>query len=123
MNELRQAAQAALDALGGLRLTSLSPRQINDVSIAVDALRGALADLRAALAAPQPQAEPTRWIACSDRMPRELEWVLCYCHDGGIRTLRYSDPEWEDWTWHEPTAYYVSHWMALPESPEEKSDE
>ncbi len=60
--------------------------------------------------------ERTRWIPCSERLPDSSGKFLCCC-DGEVRTLKY-------WRTCQEFQYggkkrNVTHWMPLPEPPEE----
>ena len=62
-----------------------------------------------------------RWIPVSERLPEEMEWVLCACVDGEAHILRY-DYLMDDWDiQHRQNACYgkgfVTHWMPLPTPP------
>lgn len=57
-----------------------------------------------------------RWIPCSERMPEHSGRYLCYCN-GEVRILKY-------WRTQQEFQYggrkrNVTHWMPLPEPPEE----
>lgn len=63
-----------------------------------------------------------KWIPVSERSPEPWKWILCYCEVGFIEMLRYDDfmDEWDSVNINK--AYkkdYVTHWMPLPEPPEE----
>ena len=62
-----------------------------------------------------------KWISVKDRLPEEMEWVLCACVSGEVHILCY-DYLMEDWDiHHRPNSCYakgfVTHWMPLPEPP------
>lgn len=64
--------------------------------------------------------ERTRWIPCSERLPEHSARCLCYCN-GEIRVLKY-------WRTQQEFQYggrkrNVTHWMPLPEPPEEEGTE
>lgn len=67
--------------------------------------------------------ERTRWISCSERMPDENNrWVLCLCVSGAMEVLKFDYTMW-NWDAQYPgrcyMENYVTHWMPLPELPEE----
>ena len=62
-----------------------------------------------------------RWIPVTERLPEEMDWVLCACKDGEVRILAY-DFIMDDWDIHgRPNSCYgkafVTHWMPLPTPP------
>ena len=62
----------------------------------------------------------TKWIPVSERLPDPWEWVLCYCRAGMIEMLRYDHlmDYWEASTLSRVYMKdYVTHWMPLPEPP------
>lgn len=68
--------------------------------------------------------ERTRWIPCSERMPDENNrWVLCLCVSGAMEVLKFDYTMW-NWDAQYPgrcyMENYVTHWMPLPELPEEE---
>ena len=69
------------------------------------------------------QVSSSKWIPVTERLPEEMEWVLCACVDREVHILRY-DYLMDDWDiHHRPNACYgrgfVTHWMPLPEPPRE----
>ena len=62
-----------------------------------------------------------RWIPVAERLPEKRKWVLCRCEANITEVLRYENNEW----YHDPRHVYyfdfVTHWMPLPERPEEES--
>lgn len=71
--------------------------------------------------------ERTRWIPCSERMPDENNrWVLCLCVSGAMEVLKFDYTMW-NWDAQYPgrcyMENYVTHWMPLPEPPEEGGTE
>ena len=61
--------------------------------------------------------ERMRWIPCSERLPEHSARCLCYCN-GEVRVLKY-------WRTQQEFQYggrerNVTHWMPLPEPPEEE---
>ncbi len=63
--------------------------------------------------------ERPRWISVEERLPEKRKWVLCRCEANIIEVLRWENNEW----YHDPMHVYypsfVTHWMPLPEPPEE----
>ena len=64
-----------------------------------------------------------KWIPVTERLPEEMEWVLCASVCNTIHILRY-DFIMEDWDIYEKlnSCYgkgFVTHWMPLPEPPKE----
>lgn len=71
--------------------------------------------------------ERMRWIPCSERMPDENNrWVLCLCVSGAMEVLKFDYTMW-NWDAQYPgrcyMENYVTHWMPLPEPPEEGGTE
>lgn len=71
--------------------------------------------------------ERTRWIPCSERLPDENNrWVLCLCVSGAMEVLKFDYTMW-NWDAQYPgrcyMENYVTHWMPLPEPPEEGGNE
>lgn len=63
-----------------------------------------------------------RWIPVKERLPEEMEWVLCVSIHNTVHILGY-DYIMDDWDIHgKPNSCYgknfVTHWMPLPEPPE-----
>lgn len=63
--------------------------------------------------------ERTRWIPCSERMPKKNDqWVLCLCVSGAIEVLKFDYTMW-NWDAQYPgrcyMENYVTHWMPLPQ--------
>ena len=68
--------------------------------------------------------ERMRWIPCSERMPDENNrWILCLCVSGAMEVLKIDYTMW-NWDAQYPgrcyMENYVTHWMPLPEPPEEE---
>ena len=75
-------------------------------------------------AAPAADVEPVRrWIPCSERMPEDVSRCLVCRYDYVTKT-RFIDILWfERGTWWNRSHggdYAVTHWMPLPELPEEE---
>ena len=64
-----------------------------------------------------------QWIPVTERLPEPNKWVLCACRANIIEVLRY-DNTTDDWDTSIPNRCYmkgfVTHWMPLPEPPEEE---
>lgn len=63
-----------------------------------------------------------RWIPCSERLPRECGKYLAAVESEAFRGLRYVDIlRYDEIGWRDGCCYVngVSHWMPLPEPPEE----
>ena len=58
------------------------------------------------------------WIPCSERLPSEFNYVLCSGRDG-IGVLRYIGSKWLDENAIAYSTNEITHWMPLPEPPEE----
>lgn len=63
--------------------------------------------------------ETKDWIACSDMMPPENQDVLCYVAQCGVQLGAWVGYMWITDGYRED----ITHWMYLPESPEEDDDE
>jgi hypothetical protein len=69
-----------------------------------------------------------RWIPVSERLPVDNSQVLFYDNDGIIYKGVHSNntPQWESnggYYWHGSEYKYVTHWMPLPEPPEEERND
>ena len=64
--------------------------------------------------------ERPKWIPVEERLPERRRWVLCRCQANITEVMRFENAEW----YHDPSHVYffefVTHWMPLPESPEEE---
>ena len=65
-----------------------------------------------------------RWIQCSERLPETNTQVLCYCRMGDFRIMEFDEQEnrWYEGI-HDYRLQSVTHWMPLPEPPEEVQDD
>lgn len=67
----------------------------------------------------------SEWIKCSERMPPQGEMVICYSsyyQQVQNMTLRLSNERWWsdiDGDWQGLHKDVISHWMPLPEPPNE----
>lgn len=59
----------------------------------------------------------TNWIRVKDRLPEERQWVLVFMNYGDIEFSRFEDKEWK----YSPGT--PTHWMPLPELPEEDEND
>lgn len=62
-----------------------------------------------------------KWISANHRLPESGERVLCMCRAGIYEVLKWSYP---NWAWYKDRSHcymkdFVTHWMPLPEPPEE----
>ena len=64
------------------------------------------------------------WISVKDRLPRSRQWVLCKGRAGIYEVLRYEETcdgeRWHHDNRHNYMIGFVTHWMPLPEPPEEE---
>lgn len=67
-------------------------------------------------------AEGMRWISVEDRLPDDFEWVLAVDKDRCVGEAMFSsrDGSW-DGPYGEYHLYGVTHWMPMPEPPEEET--
>ncbi len=65
---------------------------------------------------------PDGWVDCSERMPEDnAEQEVLACFKGGdISTLYYFEGRWEDAYGIVPIRQDVTHWMPLPEAPQQE---
>lgn len=71
------------------------------------------------------EAHKQRWIPCSEQLPRECGKYLVAVESEAFPGTRYIDILMNDEIgWRDGCCYVsgVSHWMPLPELPEEKDD-
>lgn len=70
--------------------------------------------------------ERTRWIPCSERLPHDVSRCLVCRYDYVTKT-RFIDILWFEsgiwWDGSHGGDYAVTHWMPLPEPPEEGGNE
>lgn len=63
------------------------------------------------------------WISVKDQLPRSRQWVLCKCRAGIYEVLRYEETcdgdQWHHDNRHNYMSDFVTHWMPMPEPPEE----
>lgn len=62
-----------------------------------------------------------RWIPATERLPQEREWVLCQCRAKIRMVLRLQNGYWHQDSRHEFMSGFVTHWMPLPEPPQEET--
>ena len=67
--------------------------------------------------------DATKWIPVTERLPEDMDWVLCASVFGDVHILRY-DYIMDDWDiFGKPNTCYakgfVTHWMPFPEAPKE----
>ncbi|EMX4876977.1 DUF551 domain-containing protein [Escherichia coli] len=62
---------------------------------------------------------PDGWISCSDRMPDNNHDVLFFDVWGYIRIGWFSADDWSWFTSDDGCCMEVTHWMPLPEPPQE----
>ena len=69
-----------------------------------------------------------RWIPVTERLPKEEEIYWCYTNMGIMCECRWTNNRWglgesDKWGWNimdVPQYQKVTHWMPLPEPPEEE---
>lgn len=59
------------------------------------------------------------WISVKDRLPENKQWALCKCRAGIYEVLRNDFGSWYHDKGHTYMSGFVTHWMPLPEPPEE----
>ena len=67
-----------------------------------------------------------KWIPVTERLPEHLTSVIVHRKDGGIFIWEYFDTSSTDECWIDDSMnvysfYDVTHWMPLPEPPEEET--
>lgn len=64
-----------------------------------------------------------KWHNVNDKLPKPAEWsgdrVLVYTEEGYIHTGLYEGEKADDWFDKYNDSGYITHWMPLPEPPEE----
>lgn len=59
-----------------------------------------------------------KWVSVKERLPQSGLYLCCL--NGGFRTIRHFDGEqWEDAEGGAYATWVVTHWMPLPQPPEE----
>ncbi|EHF5549109.1 DUF551 domain-containing protein [Escherichia coli] len=81
-------------------------------------------DVREQTAIPQVPVTPDGWISCSDRMPDDGQHVIILCDGAFVLYAQYRDGEFFDVVrdgdeFFETQSRNVTHWMPLPEPPQE----
>lgn len=76
----------------------------------------------AAEAIEQLEAQQPRWISVGERLPEEDAYVLCHCNDGlpDVVCMYYGGGELFFMPGLNNVTDSVTHWMPLPQSPEEE---
>lgn len=57
-----------------------------------------------------------RWIPVEERLPEKHAGVIVYCEDGFVDLMTHDG---RHWNWNGRYEDSVTHWMPLPEPPEE----
>lgn len=81
-------------------------------------------DVREQTAIPQVPVTPDGWISCSERMPDDGQHVIIICDGAFVLYAQYRDGEFFDVVrdgdeFFETQSRNVTHWMPLPEPPQE----
>ncbi|HCL8855920.1 TPA: DUF551 domain-containing protein [Escherichia coli] len=81
-------------------------------------------DVREQTAIPQVPVTPDGWISCSERMPDDGQHVIILCDGAFVLYAQYRDSEFFDVVrngeeFFETQSRNVTHWMHLPEPPQE----
>ncbi|HBL7868887.1 TPA: DUF551 domain-containing protein [Escherichia coli] len=81
-------------------------------------------DVREQTAIPPVPGTPDSWISCSDRMPDDGQHVIILCDGAFVLYAQYRDGEFFDVVRNgeelfETQSRNVTHWMPLPEPPQE----
>lgn len=81
-------------------------------------------DVREQTAIPQVPVTPDGWISCSERMPNDGQHVIILCDGAFVLYAQYRDGEFFDVVrngeeFFETQSRNVTHWMPLPEPPQE----
>uniref|UniRef100_UPI0005767E8E DUF551 domain-containing protein n=1 Tax=Escherichia sp. TW14182 TaxID=754336 RepID=UPI0005767E8E len=74
--------------------------------------------------APSAPVAPDSWISCSERMPKDGQHVIILCDGAFVLYAQYRDGEFFDVVrngeeFFETQSRNVTHWMPLPEPPQE----
>lgn len=93
---------------------------VSRIRFACEIIEGPTADLLTEAADAIEELSKPRWIPVTEKLPAKRKWVLCRCEANIIEVLRWENNEW----YHDPMHVYypsfVTHWMPLPEPPEEE---
>ncbi|EFN5732902.1 DUF551 domain-containing protein [Escherichia coli] len=86
--------------------------------------RAEITPLYAAPSAPSAPVAPDGWISCSERMPKDGQHVIILCDGAFVLYAQYRDGEFFDVVrngeeFFETQSRNVTHWMLLPEPPQE----
>ncbi|MGS8301391.1 DUF551 domain-containing protein [Escherichia coli] len=86
--------------------------------------RAEITPLYAAPSAPSAPVAPDSWISCSERMPKDGQHVIILCDGAFVLYAQYRDGEFFDVVrngeeFFETQSRNVTHWMPLPEPPQE----
>lgn len=79
--------------------------------------------LDAAEAISQLEAQQPRWISVGERLPEDGQKIIATFRDNGGRVVdqaRYSNGEFDFASWAYVWGDNVTHWMPLPQPPEEE---
>jgi hypothetical protein len=79
--------------------------------------------LDAAEAISQLEAQQPRWISVGERLPENGQKIIAAFRDGGgliVDQARYSNGEFDFASWAYVWGDNVTHWMPLPQPPEEE---
>ena len=69
---------------------------------------------------PAADVRPAKWIPVTERLPDNRNYVLA-CFDDIQAIAFYDDSMWREVITH--AVFYPTHWMPLPEPPEEDRDD
>ena len=83
-----------------------------------------LAEITPLYAAPSAPVIPDGWISCSERMPEDGQHVIILCDGAFVLYAQYRDGEFFDVVrngeeFFETQSRNVTHWIPLPEPPQE----
>lgn len=92
----------------------------DDCKIVLETSRMDLELMQIALASLEAEPVKNGWINCSEQMPEQFKTVLACTKFGEIWTGTY-DPHW-DFYCDNIIVEGVTHWMPIPELPEESND-